>query len=294
MSLRAKPFYSIKSGEKDIELRLLDEKRQKLRVGDLIEFNCLDQQEFPLFTRVIALHPFGSFAELYQNLPLERCDYTPEEVDAGQALPSDMEQYYSVKEQQKYGVIGIELELLSDRENPLLRASRFLSLVLRHKPEASGIALDEHGWANVDALLRGMRRKHPITTEELETIVRFDSKQRYSFNTDHKLIRANQGHSIHVDVELKECTPPELLYHGTGEKYLDSIRKSGLIPKTRLYVHLSPDENTARTVGSRHGKPAVLIVHSGQMHRDGMRFFLSENGVWLTERVPVKYLAVPT
>ena len=190
-------------------------------------------------------------------------------------------------------MVGIEIKLLSDRENPLLRASRFLSLVLRHKPEAAGIELDNHGWAKVDELLKGMEQKHPLTMDQLETIVRFDNKQRYSFNEDHTQIRANQGHSIPVDVELEECDPPGILYHGTGEKYLESIRKSGLIPKARLYVHLSPDVKTATAVGSRHGKPVVLTVKSGQMHLAGLRFFRSANGVWLTTHVPMKYLAFP-
>lgn len=172
----------------------------------------------------------------------------------------------------------------------LTRASRFLSLVLRHKPEVIGITLDEHGWADVDALLRGMPDRYALTRERLEKIVRTDIKNRYAFNEDHSRIRANQGHSVPVDVEPEETPPPERLFHGTAERYLESIRKRGLLPGSRLYVHLSDDAETARMVGARHGKPTVLVVHSGQMHRDGHRFYRSANGVWLTKKVPPEYL----
>lgn len=117
--------------------------------------------------------------------------------------------------------------------------SKYISLVLRHKPDVIGITLDEHGWANVDELIAGVSKTHPINMDILEQIVSEDEKHRYSFNEDKTLIRANQGHSIPVDVELEEKEPPEILFHGTGEKYVDSINKSGLIPKSRLYVHLS-------------------------------------------------------
>lgn len=168
--------------------------------------------------------------------------------------------------------------------------SKFISLILRHKPETIGITLDEHGWANVDELIAGVSKTHPLDMAGLEKIVAEDEKQRYSFNDDKTLIRANQGHSISVDVELKEVEPPEILYHGTGEKYTSSIDELGLIPKSRLYVHLSGDEETARKVGQRHGKPVVYKVRSGEMHRDGIVFYRSVNGVWLTNTVPVKYL----
>lgn len=124
----------------------------------------------------------------------------------------------------------------------------------------------------------------------LEEIVRTDNKQRYRFNEDKTLIRANQGHSITVDVELEEQEPPEFLYHGTAERFLKSIMEEGLKPMSRLYVHLSKDQETAEKVGKRHGKPVVLKVHSGQMNRDGCSFYLSENSVWLTKRVDVKYI----
>lgn len=169
--------------------------------------------------------------------------------------------------------------------------SKFISLILRHKPEAIGISLDEHGWADVDELIAGISRTHELDRDILEEIVRTDDKQRYSFNEDKTLIRANQGHSIPVDVELDEVKPPEELWHGTGEKYVLSIDRQGLLPKSRLYVHLSKDEETAVKVGKRHGKPVLYIVKARKMYRDGYKFYLSKNGVWLTKEVPVKYLA---
>ena len=172
----------------------------------------------------------------------------------------------------------------------LRETSKFISLILRHKPDVIGITLDEHGWANVDELIAGVSKTHPLNMSMLEQIVAEDEKQRYSFNEDKTLIRANQGHSIPVDVELEEKEPPEILFHGTGEKYVDSISREGLIPKSRLYVHLSADEETAVKVGQRHGKPVVFKVKSGEMHRDGFKFYCSVNGVWLTKKVPVVYL----
>ena len=172
----------------------------------------------------------------------------------------------------------------------LTETSKFISLILRHKPEVIGISLDEHGWAKVDELIAGIAKTRKFNMDMLEEIVRTDEKQRYSFNEDRTLIRANQGHSIPVDVELEEAEPPEELWHGTGEKFTASIEAQGLIPKSRLYVHLSKDEDTAVRVGQRHGKPVLYIVRAGEMRRDGYQFYLSRNGVWLTKEVPVKYL----
>ena len=173
----------------------------------------------------------------------------------------------------------------------LTDSSKFLSLILRHKPETIGIKLDEHGWADVSELISGISKTRPFDMKMLEEIVRTDSKQRYSFNEDKTLIRANQGHSIPVDVELEKKTPPEFLYHGTGEKFVSSIDKEGLRSKSRLYVHLSKDTETAVKVGSRHGKPVVYRVEAGKMADDGYEFFLSVNGVWLTKAVPAEYLS---
>lgn len=168
--------------------------------------------------------------------------------------------------------------------------SRYMSLILRHKPEVIGITLDEHGWADTEELISGIAKTREFNREILDEIVRTDDKQRYSYNEDKTLIRANQGHSIPVDVELPKQEPPEYLYHGTGEKYKTSIDMQGLIPKSRLYVHLSSDTDTAVNVGRRHGKPIVYRVRSGQMQRDGYDFFRSVNGVWLTKAVPASYL----
>lgn len=168
--------------------------------------------------------------------------------------------------------------------------SRYISLILRHKPEVVGLKLDEHGWVNVDQLIEGVSRKYMINRSILEEIVETDNKQRYSFNTDKTKIRANQGHSVNVDVELEEHQPHEILWHGTDKKFVDAINEQGLIPKSRLYVHLSKDPETARQVGARHGESVLYIVSAGQMFRDGYKLYLSKNGVWLTKEVPVKYL----
>ncbi|MCD7843298.1 MAG: RNA 2'-phosphotransferase [Clostridiales bacterium] len=172
----------------------------------------------------------------------------------------------------------------------LKNTSKYLSRILRHHPEDIGITLDEHGWAEVDELIAGVSRTHPLTMETLEQIVREDEKQRYSFNEDKTLIRANQGHSIPVDVELEEVEPLEILYHGTGQKFTASIDAQGLLRMSRLYVHLSADCDTAKTVGQRHGRPVVYRVLSGKMNADGFRFYRSVNGVWLTKAVPPRYL----
>lgn len=167
---------------------------------------------------------------------------------------------------------------------------KFLSLILRHKPETIGITLDEYGWADVQNLLKGMSKSHPIDMAMLEKIVETDNKQRFSFNADHSKIRANQGHSIHVDVELETCAPPDCLYHGTAERFVFSILSKGLLPSGRLYVHLSKDKETAVSVGKRHGLPVVFKVDAKTMYQDGYVFYLSANGVWLTKSVPTKYL----
>ncbi len=172
----------------------------------------------------------------------------------------------------------------------LKEISKFISLILRHKPEAIGITLDEHGWANVSELIEGISNQYKFNMEMLEEIVNTDEKQRYSFNDEKTLIRANQGHSIPVDVELEKLEPPEYLWHGTGEKYVSSIDKQGLIPRSRLYVHLSSDEETATKVGKRHGKPVLYKIKSKEMWQNGFEFFLSKNAVWLTKEVPVYYL----
>ena len=168
--------------------------------------------------------------------------------------------------------------------------SKYISLILRHKPETIGITLDEHGWANVDELISGICKAYDFDKYMLEKIVSEDEKQRYSFNDDKSLIRANQGHSIPVDVELEKRNPPDVLWHGTGEKYTESIDKKGLIPKARLYVHLSSDCETAKKVGMRHGAPVIYEVNAKKMQEEGFDFYCSVNGVWLCKQVPVEYL----
>lgn len=165
-------------------------------------------------------------------------------------------------------------------------------MILRHHPEAAGITLDSHGWADVDALIAGVSRKFFLDRTELEKIVAEDKKGRYSFSTDGTQIRANQGHSVNVDVELEEKEPPEVLYHGTAERFAVSIEREGLTPRERLYVHLSADEDTALKVGKRHGKPIIFTVKAGDMFRAGHKFYLSVNGVWLVKEVPAEYLTV--
>lgn len=165
--------------------------------------------------------------------------------------------------------------------------SKYLSLILRHKPEKAGIVLDSKGWAQVSDLIDSVKG---LNMAKLEEIVREDDKQRYSFNNDKTKIRANQGHSVKVDVDLKEGVPPKILYHGTVDKYLDNIFKEGLRKMSRLYVHLSEDIETAKKVGSRRGDAVILKVNTENMLSCGYKFYKSENGVWLTDNVPPQYL----
>lgn len=178
-------------------------------------------------------------------------------------------------------------------ERRLERISKFISMILRHRPEVIGITLDEHGWANVNELIKGINEtgeEVEFSKATLEKIVKTDKKQRYSFSQDKTLIRANQGHSIPVDVELEKKELPKVLYHGTGSRFVKSIQEQGLLPMERLYVHLSTDVETATNVGKRHGTPVIFKVNAEQMQKDGYDFFQSVNGVWLTKEVPTKYL----
>lgn len=171
------------------------------------------------------------------------------------------------------------------------RLSVFISLILRHKPSEIGITLDKHGWANVKELIEGINNSgRKIDMEALEEIVRTDNKGRYSFNENKTLIRANQGHSIPVDIEFKEVVPPDVLYHGTATKSLDSIKQQGVKSMSRLYVHLSKDLETAIKVGERHGKCVVLVIDTKKMYDNGIKFYLSENGVWLTKHIDWQYV----
>ncbi|MFA1510030.1 RNA 2'-phosphotransferase [Priestia aryabhattai] len=171
------------------------------------------------------------------------------------------------------------------------KLSVFISLILRHKPEVANIKLDEFGYANVDELIKGVNETgRRMNLNILKEIVSDDKKGRYSFNESFTLIRANQGHSINVKVPLQKLEPPQFLYHGTAERFLDSILSSGVKKMNRLYVHLSDNLDTAKQVGKRHGKPVIVTVDAQKMYEDGYEFYLSENKVWLTDFVPTKYV----
>lgn len=171
--------------------------------------------------------------------------------------------------------------------------SKFLSLVLRHKPEVLGIKLDPQGWANTEELITKCQAKgKKLDLMLLKEIVAENDKKRFAFNEDFSRIRASQGHSIQIELGYTPQEPPEILFHGTATRFLQSIKDKGLIKGKRHHVHLSSNRNTALQVGSRHGKPIILEVAAQKMHRAGHTFFLSENGVWLTETVPTNFLNI--
>lgn len=175
----------------------------------------------------------------------------------------------------------------------LFTISKLISLVLRHNPSAIGVNLDENGWAKVPELIDGINKKDSsfcLDMKNLEHIVLNNNKKRFEFNEDKTKIRARQGHSIDVDVELKEVAPTRELYHGTGSGSVVSILKNGISKMSRQHVHLSDDVATARNVGKRHGSPEILVIDAVSMHKDGFKFFKSNNGVWLTDNVPKKYI----
>ena len=176
----------------------------------------------------------------------------------------------------------------------LIKLSKFISLILRHKPEIINLKLDSKGYADTELLINNINENsdYEIDFEILKQIVDTDDKQRYSFNEDYTKIRANQGHSINVDVGLEVKQPPDILYHGTSSNYIFSIIKNGINSKSRMYVHLSKDIKTAISVGKRHGKPVVLEINAKRMYKDGIKFYLSKNNVWLTKYVPSKYIKI--
>lgn len=180
-------------------------------------------------------------------------------------------------------------------KNDDINLGRFISLILRHKPETIGIKLDSEGWADTDELINGINASgRHIDMEILERIVRENNKKRYSFSPDKKRIRANQGHSIPVDVGMTEKQPPDVLYHGTSESFLESIKAEGIKHMSRLYVHLSADTDTAYTVGKRHaknGRVAILVIDTKRMYEDGYKFMISENGVWQSSDIPWEYVS---
>jgi putative RNA 2'-phosphotransferase len=180
--------------------------------------------------------------------------------------------------------------MISEKEKT--KISKFLSLVLRHRPETIGIVLDQNGWTSVETLLEGLNKNNiKLDKTILKHIVETNPKKRFSFNDSNNKIRANQGHSVDVELGYISQRPPAILYHGTGQKSVSSILETGLEKRKRHQVHLSNDLETAIIVGQRHGKPFVFKILAEQMHEDGYQFYLSENGVWLTDAVPPKYLA---
>ena len=179
-------------------------------------------------------------------------------------------------------------------DNKLVRISKFLSYVLRHRPETISLELDESGWARVDELLTAAQRAGVSLNEELlRQVVAQSDKKRFAFSEDGLRIRADYGHSIPVELGLQPVAPPEFLYHGTARRFVASIRRQGLRRRGRNYVHLSPDEHTAIGVGQRHGKPVILVVQARRMHETGFTFYRSESGIWLTEEVPAEYILFP-
>ena len=176
-----------------------------------------------------------------------------------------------------------------------IRISKFLALVLRHDPARIGLTLDAEGWADIDELLAGaVRHGVSISRAELDEVVRTNPKQRFALDTAANRIRANQGHSLEVDLGLTPIEPPAQLYHGTSRAVVPVILAEGLQPMGRRQVHLSADSETALAVGARHGPPVALVIDSRRMHADGLQFYRSANGVWLTDHVPPAYLAERT
>jgi putative RNA 2'-phosphotransferase len=180
-------------------------------------------------------------------------------------------------------------------EARLVRTSKFLSTHLRHAPQRLGLTLEPGGWVPVDALLAAcVRAGLPLTRPELDEVVERNNKRRFSYDESGQRIRANQGHSVAVDLQLAPQEPPAVLYHGTGERAAEPIRREGLGKMRRHHVHLSADVPTATAVGRRHGRPVVFAVDAAGMARDGYTFYRSDNGVWLVDAVPPRYLRVFT
>jgi putative RNA 2'-phosphotransferase len=174
------------------------------------------------------------------------------------------------------------------------RISKFLSLILRHSPETISLNMDKNGWVNINELINNANKykNMNLTIDLIKTIVKTNDKQRFILSDDELRIRANQGHSIKVDLELEEKIPPDILYHGTARRFLDKIMKDGIKTMNRQHVHLSHTEETALTVGKRHGEPIILYINSKKMYDEGFKFYLSENRVWLVNYIPVNYINV--
>lgn len=184
-----------------------------------------------------------------------------------------------------------QLKATSMSDKRRTKLSKFLSFILRHNPGSIGLNLDSNGWAGIyDLIIKARQNNTNISLEDIEYIAATCNKQRFEFSDDKKKIRACQGHSINIDLDLKPVSPPDILYHGTAEKTVPYIKNSGIIKMNRDHVHLSQDFVTATNVGNRHGKPTVLHIDAKKMNEHGMTFYLSTNGVWLTDFVPKEYI----
>ncbi|HIE02471.1 MAG TPA: RNA 2'-phosphotransferase [Thiotrichaceae bacterium] len=175
-------------------------------------------------------------------------------------------------------------------KNQEIKISKFLSYVLRHQPESIGLSLDKNGWASVADILKNASL--PLSLEELKQVVENNDKQRFSFNDDLSLIKANQGHSVKIELAFQAITPPDTLYHGTAQHFLKSIQQQGITKGKRHHVHLSKDIQTASKVGKRHGQLVILAIEAKTMHETGYPFYLSDNGVYLVEEIPPRYFQV--
>jgi putative RNA 2'-phosphotransferase len=177
-------------------------------------------------------------------------------------------------------------------DNTQIRISKFLSLILRHSPQTIHLDMDKNGWISIDELILNANKykNMHLTIDLIKIVVETNNKQRFIISDDGKKIRANQGHSITVDLELESKVPPDVLYHGTARHLIDSIMKNGLKPMKRQYIHLSQTEEVALNVGKRHGVPIILNINAKNMYEEGYKFYLSENKVWLVDKVPVEYI----
>lgn len=177
--------------------------------------------------------------------------------------------------------------LSKEQENNL---SKYVSYILRHNPDEIGIVLDAQGWTSVSDFINKSQSKQIFNLEDLNQVVKNNNKKRFEFSEDGQKIRAQQGHSVEVDLKLPNVEPPKELYHGTATRFLESIRKEGLKPMSRHDVHLSFNKVTAEKVGERHGKVIVLIIDTEKMHKDGFQFQCTSNNVWLTKLIPTQYI----
>ena len=200
------------------------------------------------------------------------------------------------KKRHPWGMAGAqrsELDPMTEKE--IIRTSKFLSLILRHEPQRVGLALDPAGWVDVRDLLEAVNRNGvALSLEQLRHVAATSEKQRFAFSDDESRIRANQGHSVEVDLQYPPKQPPEILYHGTATRFLDGIRKEGLQKRQRHDVHLSTETGAALQVGARYGKPVLLAIRAGDMHRAGLVLRCSANGVWLVDQVPPEFIQFPS